>query len=526
MPFIGLKADEYGQERDLLPYEYYLSILGEELYRDPHPQNEHRVAAIYYDPSVVRTDAVMELLENHYTAMFPGRQFLFHEFARESLKFGNVLRYPEAEALFQARGYVSDIEVMSFDRGGSKEPPVTEYLTHNRDACLVHAKSIEALLRSGVVHQVAAGDVNRQISELLGQFGGDFTPLINHEGILIPRRANWKKEIIHIAYSISSEEMRDPTRGDPSRFYGYTGIERDDQICFEASNSCKIFAGATPEALTLFETQVLAALRKTAAAVEFETGRLLNAEETYVATKNMQALRAIPIRDEHGRARKKGGHNVNIEIFTPNCDKIKNSVISSYIDCLNEKKGKKFSGGTLIVSDDVSNVVTDEHILVAALNGSTYLPQIDLETEFGREDRLLWLFPAARWIWTLKNKRHAVLERTMAKTLVEIADASPDSDINNELWCLKRLIGRCLAEPVWSVLEDACREISEEEGSRSISVSYAWTRDLEHPWAATRTDDQIVIQGPLLDFPVTGAEEWNERAGIVDEAGGFTLHSR
>lgn len=488
-----------------------LLFLRDKLESIVHARDEDYIPTVYVDPTVIRSERARELVEAYYQEKHPGLACDFCLCERGDLSMSEIFRYPEAEALFLARGYVSDMDVRSFGRGGSRA--VTAYLRHNEDICFHQLRAIAALLRSGVGGLGRVGDADRQLAELVGGHEKRLVPLVEYDGMLLPRSGKWHGQNIHLAYEADIKELQKDDRGNPIAVARVSEIERDDQIAFEVANSVRMFGGATPEALALWQTQVLAVLRKAANEVAFLTGRELNRAETDARESNEMVLRSFI---NAGR----GGHAVDMKFHAPDHPHLRETVAGTYLEKLTELT-EAHPGFTTV--DDVKQGISPSLAFVAAINGSTYAPHLAFEDSVNLQDVSLTLHPVGRWVWSLKNRRHAILDRYMARRILEVLGVLIDDDTERNLDGFGNVLGGRFAEPVWEVLRPACESLVEDEHAEPIAVTYEWSRGVDDPWSASRTGNAMSIRGPLLDFPLHAAVTWNERAAIVEEEGGFTL---
>lgn len=466
---------------------------------------------VYVDPTVIETDRAWDLVKQFYEETYPGRTCSYRLCDRDELPMGNIVRYPEAEALFLARGYVSDMDVRSFGRGASHS--VTAYRRRNEDICFHQLRAIGALLRSGLAGLGGVCDLDRQLAELMGTHRGRPVPLVADRGMFLPRRGHWVGGKIHLAYSAGIGELLVADRGNPIEICGVSPLERDDQIAFEVGNSTRFFGGAAPAAVALWQAQALAILRKATEEIAFLTGRRLNREETDVATSNQQVLRSL-------LNPKRGGHPVDLEFHEPDYPSLRGAAVDEYLAKLQES----FEGRRMPTFSGIDQGVAPVLAFVAALNGSTYAPQLDFEDSIDLQDVSLTLQPVGRWVWSLKNRRHATLDRFMARKLLEVLGVLADDETERNLAGFGEVLAGRFAEAVWKVLVPVCRDLVDDERAEPIAVTYEWTRDVDHPWSASRSGDELLIRGPLLDFPLHAAATWNERAAVIEEEGGFTLH--
>ena len=478
------------------------------------PLSPEWAPTIYYDPEKFPNAASMERVERHYANAYPGRHFSQSNLNIESLQHFAIAKYPLVEERFRRRGFVSDIEVTSFERGNPY--PETTYLARNKAATHLQFASIAYLLHLSEEDIKNERDRSAGLARLIDGYrtrrGKALAwipaPLVERDGVFLAGVKLKEKERVHFAHGWSMSLTLDHGRRDPFELCHAMPDEIGEQVAFERDNSEVLFGGASAPAVLLWQTQVLAVLRKAVWEIELTTGVAFTRQEAAEAKARAKALRILLANAGAVSACK-------VERALASLLKDRQD---AYRSAMSEENGTSRIYGNALGTEQYHHGVTTEQNVIAALHGATYQPEFDWENSWDRRDPLHWLKPVAEWIGKLKRHRHAILTKGVAECLTAIfGEADPEDEYDASIRDFAGVIEDRLGEVAWSVIADALPAILDGSGA-PVSVVYDWTRNPEEAWAAERREDgTIVIRGPLLDFPVSRVTYWNEKALIIAE---------
>lgn len=216
----------------------------------------------------------------------------------EALEYHPVFKFPQAERLFRERGYVHDDEVTAFAHG--QHAPHIIFLDVNlsalRTQLFVFKALLAEILRADSPYQFT-GAKSGYYAAFMGGMSGSHpdeepTLLAERDGVLLPWLDQTLAHPFHLAYSA----VDDTVRIQPMDIEKHFGDQNADQLTIktqvskELANSTLYFSGATPVALTLWHSQILAYLRKIAARIEVECGAHFNAVGEIAEDQNRKLL--------------------------------------------------------------------------------------------------------------------------------------------------------------------------------------------------------------------------------------------
>ena len=479
---------------------------------DLTPLDPEWVPTIYYNPDRFPNDASIERFERYYENEFPGRPFSRRSLPSASLLDFAIAKYPIVEELFRRRGFVSDIEVTSFQK--KDHHPETTYLAINKAATYLQLAAIGHVLSCPGKDAKAKSDPSAHLARLIdghrlrrGKTVARIpAPLVERDGVFQVGDRLREKEEIHFAHGWSASLAIDHGRRDPFGLCHAMPEEIAAQIKFECDNSTKLFNGAHVDALLLWQSQALAVLRKVVWEIELTTGVAFSRQQTAEAKTRAIALKTFT----------SDGAKSSVDQITSAFDAALGDCQDAYQQAMIEENGKSHTYGPALGTEKYNHGITTEQNVTAALHGSTYQPDYGSNDNYDRSHPLHWLKPVAEWIGQLKRHRHGVLTAQIAECLAAIfGESDVYADHDARLQEAASVVEDRLGEIAWSVIADAIPEILNGSAT-SVSVVYDWTRKAEEPWAAERRDDgTIVIRGPLLDFPVSRALYWNEQASLI-----------
>lgn len=467
-------------------------------------------ATIYYDPEIFPNPVSFERVERHYANAYPGRHFSQRSLRKDGLQHFAIAKYPRVEELFRRRGFVSDIEVTSFER--KDHHPETTYLATNKAAAgfqftlIAYIKSDPALPIVEAVEESA--DLARMIDghRVRRNLSWRPAPLVERDGVFYVDESLQERECVHFALRWKPLLALENGMRDPFSLCHAMPEDVAAQVRFEFANSAVIFAGASADALLLWQQQVLAILRKVVWGIEIATNASFDKQEIAEDKARKRSLKRL-LADSRA---------VTAEPVQKALSAVVNDRKDAYREAMIEENALSRIYGQALGSEEYHHGITTEQNVIATLHGSTYEPDFDWDYSGDRSDPLHWLTPLAQWIGQLKRHRHAVLNEQIGACIMAIfGDYDVDAGYDERLQSFGSVIENRLGDVAWTAIADVVPAIL--DGSRApVSVVYDWTQDADQPWAAERREDgTIVIRGPLLDFPVSRVEFWNEKSAGV-----------
>ncbi len=467
-------------------------------------------ATIYFDPEIFPNPVSFERVERHYANAYPGRHFSRCGLSKDGLQSFAIAKYPLVDELFRRRGFVSDIEVTSFGRG-QHHSEITHLAVNKAAACFQFA--LVAYLMSDPAQPIK--DAVKESVDLARLIDGHVVrrdrswrpaPLVERDGVFYVDERLQERECVHFALRWPPLLALENGQRDPFSLCHAMPEDIAAQARFEFANSAAIFAGASADALLLWQQQVLAILRKVVWGIELATSASFERLGIAEVKARGKALRRL-LADRRA-------------VTAGPVDSALNAVVNdrkaAYRDSMIDENERSMIYGQALGSEEYHHGITTEQNVIATLHGSTYEPDFDWDDSGDRSDPLHWLAPLAQWIGQLKRRRHAVLNEQIGACIMAIfGDYDFDAGYDERLQNFASVIEDRLGDIAWTAIADAVPAVL--DGSAApVSVVYDWMQDADQPWAAERREDgTIVIRGPLLDFPVSRVEFWNEKAAVV-----------
>ena len=472
----------------------------------------------------------------------------------EDLQFWSPFKFALAEEIFRSRGFVADIDIINAGQG--QHDQMTTYLARNVSAAchqisLLNGLSIYEFPENEIPawQAMLSGTV---LAALIGDNAGINRPLIERDGLHLPCADLRDHDPIHLTYDIRLNKALENGKSDEFHIKYATPEEISSQSIFELSHSRHLFGEAEAETVILWQCQVLGFLRKAAWRIDFDTSLYANNLEF---EKEKQLSRGLmkrvgdlggrldfgivltadhndaqprpdrvvgPIRTVKRRLREVGvrrnanRHMRNAEYMV--------QIESAMVRALNDAKDKyatALDGHSHFerLHATMTSRFDDAAVLTAALNGATYIPDIEIDCEDDLYTPILIVQPLAMWVGKLKGRRFAMLDARTASLLAVVAN-----DDGETAALFTSIVEPRLTDRAWDLLADAAKAVI--DGAAAVPVLYEWTRDLEQPYGAELRDGTIVIRGPMLDFPTADAERWNSHAADVRREGGLVLQRR
>jgi hypothetical protein len=491
-------------------------------------------ATLYLNPDRFPTEFSRERVMETMARIYPGVDFAVRRVRLSDLEHWSFTRFASVEEVFRRRGYLSNLEIRGFAQGERK--PQTVHLARNRSAAFLQLTVIADFYdvyrpsaktwrpppapagragRAGRAAREVFKGLEAWLVDLMGKNGR--APLVRRHDVYLPcDPADIEGDVVYLA--LNAKALRSAIkvgRTDPFRLVSALPGEIAEQVRFEYDNAA-LFDGATREALLLWQTQALAYLRMAAWNVEFYGGKTLH--DVVVNSRKLlddeESLRALTERVLWSNL----AFDHSEEIRWPE---------SEALGSIEDKIIATFGEHARVGGTRCDRGLDDAELFIAALHGSTFGPlstpkpmsERDLRHHY-LEDPLAVLLPVASWLGDLKRQRRVMLDRRMARLLLEIPMDADRIGIDRFVPLVRDRLG----EPAWEVLVDACNELLDVEGMAPVEVVYEWTRDAAEPWRGERIDiGKMRIRGPLLDFPLGEAAVWNERAAALwsPERGAF-----
>lgn len=512
------------------------------------------VGTIYFDPTVFLMASVLERIEAHYARVHENRVFRYQALTSEDLQFWSPFKFALAEEVFRSRGFVADIDVINAGKG--QHDQMTTYLKRNVSAACHQI----ALLRGLSTYEFPDGETpawqamlsDSVLAALIGDNAGVHRPLIERDGLLLPCADLRDHDPIHLTYNVRLSKALEIGKSDEFHIRYATLEDVSSQSVFELSHSRHLFGGAEAETVVLWHCHVLGFLRKAAWRIDFDT--LLHAKnlefekEKQLSRELMRRvgdmdgrldfdvlltpdhvddqrrpdrvvgpirtvkrrLRDVRLRRNANRHMRDAGYMVQIESAMV---RAMNDAKDAYADDLDGHSHFERLHATMTIRFD------DNAVLTAALNGATFVPDIEIDCEDDLYTPILIVQPLAMWVGKLKGRRFAMLDAHTASLLAVVAN-----DDGETAALFTSIVEPRLTDRAWDLLADAAQLVI--DGAAAVPVLYEWTRDLEQPYGAELRDGTIVIRGPMLDFPTADAERWNSRSADVRREGALVLQRR
>lgn len=471
------------------------------------------VAVIYLDASRSWPPAELERIHDIYTQRFPGRNFTFLDLHRDALRFWRPFQFPGAERLFLDRGYACEVDHRGFRRGQGGNRSRTLFDRQQRNALYAAAALLREMLERagpelGVVDRperrapsesgamTVDEQVARQMAFLLGSTGREsgLIHLVEHDGLLLGQKTLTTDDRIHLAATAAPDTAWNGGRDVEvcRALFGRAFGRVRDQVRFELAGAAQLFAArhwprhrtgddtvVTAGMVAIWYSQVVTALRK-----------LVWEAEARSAPKVIKdALR----REAEAHADHIGFDVVPQPMEVASYDEYR----SDQIDRLAEDLG--------LFATQFTTAFTGEQWATAALHGTTLTD--DIPDQRPDPFRL-----SAAWIGGLKRTGQAWLGVDEAEALLAVAQQARGESA--------RFFRSQFSEAVWNAWYEAVEEVYDT--GTEIAVTYTWTRDLDRPWGAQRTEESLRLTGPLLSFPACDAAAWREKAARVRDLCDFT----
>ncbi|MBY0611230.1 MAG: hypothetical protein K2P80_03510 [Beijerinckiaceae bacterium] len=479
---------------------------------------------IFFNSETITSESEMDQIITSYNKKYPGRHLNIMSITPDALAKYNYAPYPEFERRFLKDGYVSNLDVVGFGQG--ERDPRTLSDVHHRETVDAQRDVVLALLTESDVLCGMHATVET-INSLVGLGPRDpgqrddssrlSVPLIQHDHVYRPFVAFPKNATVHMALEGRVCRQNFARRERPA------ALERiADQLVFELRHAGQLFDGATPDALILWQTQILAFLRKIAWIVNFNNSPAL--------------LNALKDRRNHLLSKQKDLRGYDIEKATDGvkfnkarkmleCDPIYLRAVNSELDEYRERLLAQglIDPAWLPAHDQFSWGFSVRELLIGAAHGATYEPRYDYRDEREANQPIVILSPLAAWMGSLRRDGRAVLDRSIAYRLVKLDEPDPTDDENwtedMSLAPFRPFFDNRLGVEIRRELTQLARQCL-EDGS-SINVRYRWTADPDRARSIGMQDGKLVIRGPLLDFPLSAAARWNELAANIVADGGI-----
>lgn len=479
---------------------------------EPFISDPSYIAVIYIDPRKPWPKAELERIHNAYTQRFPGRTFTYVDLHPDALRVWRPFQFPEAEQLFLQQGYACEVDGRGFRPGQGGSRSRTLFDQQQRDALYASAALLwEMLERAGpelgvvdpwegramaAYRPILDQQVARQMGFILGSAGRNSDPLhlVEYCGLLLGRETLTKDHRIHLAAASAPDTARkEGRRPEVCRaLFGQAFGPVCDQIRFELAGATQLFAArhwpryragddvtATAGMVATWYSQVVAVLRK-----------LVWEAEARSAPK--------VLKDALRREAKAHPEKVGFDVVpTPREVATYEQHRDDQIDTLAEE--------LKLFATQFTTEFTGEQWASAALHGGTLNDDIP-------EHRPDPFRLSAAWIGSLKRTGQAWLDPDDAEALLGVAQQARGES--------ERFFRSQFSEEVWDVWYDAVAEVCDT--GNDLLVTYTWTRDLDRPWSAQRTEEGLILTGPLLSFPACDAASWREKAACVRDLNEFT----
>jgi len=500
-----------------------------------YPADPGYCVTVYYDPSVINTDAAFNELYVRMVHEYGGRPIDMRKLDKAAFNYERLSPYPGTEARFVSRGYVADVEGRFLEHGGPKQ---TRFARRNVAALTVNAMMMSILLhkhpidplsrrlkgqerwravwkmmapvmgkptlhrneRDALVMAQARGNVAAAID-----VEGQIYPLVEHEGLLLGTRALRKPRTIHWAYEITplSAWRAGEGKNECDALFGCSAGDINDQVRFEAKNIRQIFRPellggeaapieVTPMSIATWYSQALATIRKVC---------------WLVTTEEEPALAAHALHQEAARH--------DFALGGP--ERLPNNA-QSWDELLTDLTRER----TLLMGEQMPPVAVDQTMtyrirpdeeILAGLMGTTYDSHDD-PGESPYSNPLIFEASLARWIGRLKRARRATLDAWTAASILSFWRQAQGHDT---------LLLSQFPLMTWRRLVNLAEAMKADREMPDVEVTYAWTRDQVQPYKCTYRDNVLALEGPLLCFPLLRASYWQEKANIINRLGGFEL---
>ncbi|MDY8111081.1 hypothetical protein U0C82_18315 [Fulvimarina sp. 2208YS6-2-32] len=548
-------------------YHDFQEVDWNEFYREIDPSDENYLGTIFIDQSRVDRDFTVENVIAHYQEKYPdpARQFVLHAIDPEALRFFTLSDWTAAEREFNQRGYVAPIAFRYAGRGnqivsrfvrehyrtldsssaifgrmleaigpkmfGWAEKFATDGLPEGDRTWFIEGKVLKCVgqmsgcqsLRGGLspslsrqVKQELIGEQNtkRLIAEKQRVYREHLRrphkyDLIRREGLFLATLDAGPDDEIHFAQTFTPMTLLKRNRSDNSHMplFGKNADRVLDQVSFEISpeasaslfnarycrdapNEVRPATPVTSDMILVWQSQVLAILRKA-------TWRAALDEVPSVAADNLRLeAERLPLEGRRLQA-PFGSRGVPRGRPAPNLAERIYQMADAYAETLSDDN-------QVIGSEQIVSELTEEEFLTACLHGATFSMA---EADSPPDSAELVAF----WIGRLKREGKGLIDGSISIALF---------DIHNQIW--NSFFIDLLAQPVWSAIFEAAQRVIRT--SDVVNVTYNWSRDVENPWSSDVNENgHLIIHGPLLSFPLSKAEIWAERTGIVRENQDFVV---
>ncbi|SNT32411.1 hypothetical protein SAMN05216374_3175 [Tardiphaga sp. OK246] len=500
-----------------------------------YPSDLRYCVTVYYNPEVFADDAAVHALYDRMEREYGHRGIYLSKLTTRSLDYRRLSSFPETEARFMRRGYVTDVEGRRFDRGGIAR---SRYVRRNIAGLNMNAMMMATFLQKAplnIAHarlsaperwqqtwQTMAAVLGKETvgrderdGRLLQPFednGNDMDddivvdsriyPLVEHGRLLLGTRSTTAIRKIHWAYATSPKFSWDGAHDRFARdaMFGCHPTEVKKQITFEARYAYRLFqprliqpeigfVDITPHMISTWYSQVIAAIRKICWLVETE-------EEPSLAAHRLRQEQLV--------------HDLVL-----GADRIPDNR-TTWDDLLRQREVELEE--TLLEQDapvhlerTYSHKIPFGDEILAGLMGSTY-DSHDEPNESPYSNPDIFTASLARWIGSLKRNRQEVLDTWTADAILSFWRYSRDQE--------SLLLSQFPLETWWHLVGIA--EAMEANSSLPpIPVTYRWTRDLLQPYKCNEEGDTLALEGPLLGFPSLQAELWREKSNTILALGGF-----
>lgn len=337
--------------------------------------------------------------------------------------------------------------------------------------------------------------------------------LVEVEGLLLGRSLVNADDVIHMAYAASPESLVKEGREviNAGQWINRSSREIAMRLAHELTDQelARTFdarrwpslreggdARVTPQMVMVWQSQVLASLRKVAWRVSANSSAA-------VINNQLRAERLAPIVNGGRPRRPVGAHPRDARPPYATFREVVREDIDRHLEALGTL-GNRGAGAA-----NIQATLSYRDLLICSFYGMRY---DDLPPDEKPDEN----YELAFWLGHLRRLGSATMRCGFWSAIEEY--------IHHD--ALSELLFSALPEEAWSVLLDAAQELEEPQPGeaydtgREITVTYDWSEGPE-PWSVNREGDTIAITGPLLYFPVNERADWAKKAEFVRENGGF-----
>ena len=488
---------------------------------DLTPWFEDSTVLVYIDLERYPTDADVARIVAEYDGQYGDMEIEPVHISRAGLPYRRTIAFPNAQAAFLRRGYVSSREFRKASRGNQ---PETAYLEAHKACIHTTTLVLDNMLRChgaaffgwsfeqeaqvGENPETLADFLRRKTLEALGPLtGGDSVPdgderttyaLVEYGRLLLGRDHAGRHDTIHMAspgtpgtflkYGRARTKAGHVGDGDPDEVSGRIAFETSPPALAAFFNPAHWpTTGAqlaqhpvTPAMLMTWYSQCLTSLRKLA-------WRAWADESTFVLTNEL--IKEGDRRVAAGLPRVVGGERRPRGRAVHDFGQVMNTPVDRFLDTI---PGSRAAATTF--------TLCDRDIVVGKVFGT----DIDLEDGISAPPAYLEL---ASWIGLLRRTGTATIDGGFLDNFDDLTAHAP-----NEIQDL--LLG-LLAEPVWQAILSAAQAIA--RSGDSIVARYRWADVVEAPWDAHLEGGELLISGPFLIFPVLEASDWAAKGAWLRE---------